>query len=686
MTSPENPRLQLWFGNFFEPFHSDAEAMRHGLAEVANLGFTTINLDSKPWEDFFARYRGEPASGYVGMQELMMAEAAARGMDYTCLALYLSGDNLYPTIRDVPPVRGEETIRPDGTPMGTYKYWSSRAQESMVAHVTGLLDLYGAGMRRSADGRVLMQTMFDPIAKPSFDDDGRRHYLNWLSNRYAGDVTRLADAYGVEASSFDDLQPSQYWLRPEEVGWLDCALPTAADIAARTPDFRRWVDNQAYLADVLVNYFADMAPHWRRLGVSAEPILHQWGYFFTPPGRPEWQTGQRALDVYRIAPHVDNAWFITAPLNAESRPDAMVVSVDAAIMRAANGGSRFSAGVYLGRHVNQGIYDIVTPAEAVATLVAGGANGYHAYGYSGLDDGGVLYRMDDGVKQSVRDGNAWAAQVIPLLTEPRAREVALLFPAETNLYEPLELDEGGRHRMDLLGWYRQFTDLGWHVDILHPDQVAAGALADYATLVIPANPLYDVGDNAALESAVAAFVDGGGTVFHGPGCGPARALGIVEQPHEFDCIAWEDELIPHGWSIVAYPAATALGSYLGSGLPALAETRRGAGTVYSFGFEYGYAYCRQHMPIVPPQYGKREQHPLVLLRRTPVEALIGSSPLAVLPPSRGLEVARFGDRAVVINHRSHPIDIGALSGRRVISQVPGAPGWLPGHAAAYVEV
>ena len=72
--------------------------------------------------------------------------------------------------------------------------------------------------------------------------------------------------------------------------------------------------------------------------------------------------------------------------------------------------------------------------------------------------------------------------------------------------------------MDLLGWYSQFVDLGWHVDIVHPDQVASGALADYAHLVVPHNSLYDLGDNAALESAVKEFVAGGGTVFHGPGC------------------------------------------------------------------------------------------------------------------------------------------------------------------------
>ena len=67
------PFISIWFGNFFEPFYSDREATRRGIAEVAGLGFNSINLDSKAWEDFFARYRGEPASQYVAMHEFMMA-------------------------------------------------------------------------------------------------------------------------------------------------------------------------------------------------------------------------------------------------------------------------------------------------------------------------------------------------------------------------------------------------------------------------------------------------------------------------------------------------------------------------------------------------------------------------------------------------------------------------------------
>src|SRR5439155_18641954 len=108
MNRHTHPMLSIWFGNFFEPFYSDRESVRAGIAEVADLGFNAINLDSKAWEDFFARYRGEAASPYVAMQEFMMHEALAHGLTYNHLALYLCGDNLYPTIRDVPPVRGEE--------------------------------------------------------------------------------------------------------------------------------------------------------------------------------------------------------------------------------------------------------------------------------------------------------------------------------------------------------------------------------------------------------------------------------------------------------------------------------------------------------------------------------------------------------------------------------------------------
>ena len=301
--------------------------------------------------------------------------------------------------------------------------------------------------------------------------------------------------------------------------------------------------------------------------------------------------------------------------------------------------------------------------------------------------GGVLFRMDDVFKDSLRAGNRWSAEVMPLLDQPRAKEVALLFPAEMSLYEPLEVDTDGRHRMDLLGWYAQFVDLGYHVDILHPTQIAAGALAGYKHLVVPHNSLYDLGDNGALEAAVKHFVTDGGTVFHGPHCKLARcALGIEEDAIAFDCIKWHEEVIPHGWSTVAYRSGTALGTYIQSGARAIAQTNLGAGRVFSFGFQYGYSYSRRTMPIVPSNYGRREIHPVVLLKETPVAALIGASPQLPVAPIKGVEFTRFEKHLIVVNHRSSPVDISSIAARRALPQVPSAAGWLAAHSATCLEL
>ena len=689
MKTRQHPFLSIWFGNFFEPFYSNFKATREGIADCARLGFNSLNLDSKAWEDFFERYRGGKASQYVKMQEFMMAEAARHGIDYTCLALYLCGDNLYPNIRSVPPVRGEEPMRPDGQSMGTYKYWSPKAQATMVEHVKGLLRLYGKGMRRTSDGKIIMQTMFEPIPKPSFDNEGKKKYLAWLERRYKGDIGKLNKRYGLKEKSFTALKPSEYWLRPEELNWVGCARPAKGDFAKRTPDFWRWVDNQTHLAEVLQDYLATMLKHWRSLDekLFVEPQLHQWGYFFNPPGQVDWQTGQRALDIYKCAEHVDSVLFIGMPLNAENRADAMALSVEGSIQRNANSHRPFTGGLYFGRHVNEDIYRVVPPAEAIATHVANGAKGLHIYGYSGLDDGGVMFRMDEMFKDSLRTGIRWADKVIPLLDAPRAKEVAILFPAEMSLYEPLEVDTGGRHRMDLLGWYQQFIDLGWHVDVVHPDQVVAGVLKDYQHLVIPTNSLYDLGDNRKLEAAVKQFVHSGGSVFHGPHCEVARrALGIKESPVAFDCLDWDEELIPHGWSTVAFKDVKAIARYIESGKAGITQTKLGKGKVYSFGFQYGYSYSRQTMPIVPPQYGKREMHPVVLLAKTPVAKLAGEAPRVPMRPVKGVEFARFGKKLVIVNHRSSPLNINGIKARKAIAQVPTARGWLAAHSATYLEL
>lgn len=91
------------------------------------------------------------------------------------------------------------------------------------------------------------------------------------------------------------------------------------------------------------------------------------------------------------------------------------------------------------------------------------------------------------------------------------------------------------------------------------------------------------------------------------------------------------------------------------------------------------------MPIVPPRYGKREMHPVVLMKETPVEALIGVSPLAPMRPLKGVEFARFGSRLVIVNHRASPVDLRTIPARAAVHQIPGAPGWLAAHSAVLLE-
>jgi len=89
---------------------------------------------------------------------------------------------------------------------------------------------------------------------------------------------------------------------------------------------------------------------------------------------------------------------------------------------------------------------------------------------------------------------------------------------------------------------------------------------------------------------------------------------------------------------------------------------------------------------VPPQYGKREMHPVVLLKRTPVAAFAGISPLAPMTPIKGVEFARYGNKLVIVNHGSSPVDISGIKSRKAVPQLPSVPGWLMAHSAIYLEL
>lgn len=78
-----------------------------------------------------------------------------------------------------------------------------------------------------------------------------------------------------------------------------------------------------------------------------------------------------------------------------------------------NEGKECVGGIYWGRYIYRDLYAFLTPEEIVGTMTACGIDGYTSYGMNGLDDGGVLNRMEDDFLESLRRGNTWCAEVIP---------------------------------------------------------------------------------------------------------------------------------------------------------------------------------------------------------------------------------------------------------------------------------
>ena len=93
-------------------------------------------------------------------------------------------------------------------------------------------------------------------------------------------------------------------------------------------------------------------------------------------------------------------------------------------------------------------------------MTACGVDGYTSYGMNGLDDGGVLNRMEDDFLDSLRRGNTWCAEVIPKRGKSKFKEIAILFPSEMSDYEPFDVENNEIRRLDMLGWYEICRYLG----------------------------------------------------------------------------------------------------------------------------------------------------------------------------------------------------------------------------------
>lgn len=694
MTMPiHEPLLTVWFGNFYSPAYDDQAFVDQSMADIRRAGFNCVLLDTKAWEDFRQRCEGGDASPYVAQQEYMMGAAARAGLGYAFLSLYLNGDNLYPNIRFSPPIYGESVTLPDGSDGHWYKYWSDQAQQSQEDHVRRLMRTYGehqAEITVADHRRLPMCSMWDPIVAPSFDADGRQRYLRWLEKRY-GTIDALNAAYGTDFAAFDALHPADYWFTVKH-GEGSCY--TLQDLRDDTPDFHLWADNMRWLAEELTLYFASMKDRLHRIdpALYLMPNLTQWSHLLSIDTSRKsdiglcelWDTAMRGINMRAIAPHVDMAHYYTVPVTIDGDPDAYVVSCQHAHIRSMNQGRPFLGGVYWGRFLYNDVYRFVTPEEVVGSIVASGAAGISAYGWCGMDDGGLLHRMDEGFTESLARGNRWAKTIIPQLGQRRQSHVAILFPTAMALLEPLKVDGADARRHDTLGWYRHLCDLGFAPDMVEAEDIRAG-LTGYQVLVIPADDCYHAQRDPAMEEALRAFVQQGGVVIHGQhGEAAELTFGLHASPTDSTCYTYcgEGGLLL-GAPYVSYPGEC-VAAWREDGANCISRNDFGKGCVYSLGFMPGYQVAARTAPHVPRSQRNNALYPLTHMEHDPLRDLLlrHTTPDTTIA-MKDVEAAAFTHGLVVINHRSTPVRL-TLHGEWY-SQQPASGGILPAHSAALIK-
>ena len=688
------PLMSLWFGNFYKPAYDNRAFVDDAMQRIHSMGFNAVLLDSKAWEDFRDRYAGGDASQYVAQQEYMMQAAANAGLAHMFLSLYLNGDNLYPNIRFSPPIHGESVTLPDGTDGRWYKYWSEKARSSQQSHVEGLMRLYREGhaqIELNGENRLPMCSMWDPIAAPSFDEEGQNHYRRWLQQRY-GTIEAFDAAYGADCKQFASLQPEDYWFTVRH--GEDCCY-TLDDLRSNAPAFVMWADNMRYLADVLIDYFADMSKRLHGIDPTLYlmPNLTQWSHMLcidtsrkSDIGFCElWDTAMRGINMRAIAPHVDMAHYYTVPVTIDGDPDGYVVSCQHAHIRSMNQGRSFLGGVYWGRFLYNDVYRYVTPEEVIGSIVASGASGISAYGMCGMDDGGLLHRMDEGFIESLSRGNAWAKAVIPRLGKRHQSRVAILFPTAMALLEPLKVEGNDARRNDTLGLYRACCDWGFAPDIVETQDVLSG-LNGYDVLLIPADDCYHAQRDATFEAALRNFAENGGVVIHGQ-YGEAAELAFHLEPHSTDskCYTYKDEGgLLLGAPYVSYPGET-IAAWRGDGSNCISRTTIGNGYIYSFGFMPGYQVSARTAPHVPPTQRNNDLYPFTHMEHNPLRDILLSHTTPDTPIAmKDVECADFEHGMIVINHRSTPITLPLHC--EGVAQQPGFSKQLPAHSATFIPL
>ncbi len=676
-----------WFGNFFEPYFSSEAAVDQGLRDLRELGINSIVLDSKLWSDFTRYFQTGEESPYVKMQNYIRDRCRDYGMGLSFLALFAIGDNLYPEIYDHPPEFVEQPVDFWRRPYRGYRHWSARQMDEHVRHCLDLYrfiarDVAARGVDETGRERLPFYFYHSPIFAPSFDDDGRKFYIDWLSRNYSLD--QINERYGTAFRDLDELGATDYWVHPDHPDESLRYLPAAGDYDNRSAVVLKYADNQRFKQEVMSRYFAEIT---RRLR-EKEPrfylyaALSQWKYFFSDFVHIQ----NRGWDLWQVGPSFDSPSFITLPVDHHGVIDPYVVPCEMAMLRSAAQDRDFVGSLFLGRYMANDIYAVCSPAEVIASAFGSGATELYFYGYNGLDDGGNFGKWGAAEKASLKGALDWFANVREQAGRRiKTKTVAVLFPYASYTLSAFQTDARryAAFRGDFLGWFRQLADHGLSADVLHPSQVEADCLRGYKYLVVPADPHYWAMRNTQLEAAVRAFVENGGILLHGVSEFVEKAFGFASQPNTADSFEWEEKIVADSAEFVSYDTGEVRARYLADGRAAYVTRRHGRGELHSFGFHFGYAYgCKEHLPV-PRRYKKENHYPLTIAARTPVDRLLDEAGNSC-GRRRGVEVVPFERGSLFVNHTPYTVALDPPGAGVITTFAYGDNRHLPGRHAALV--
>lgn len=331
----------------------------------------------------------------------------------------------------------------------------------------------------------------------------------------------------------------------------------------------------------------------------------------------------------------------------------------------------------------QDVYQELAPCEIIGSIVASGAKGIWAYGINGLDDGGILDRMDKGFLESLKTANLWAKQVIPLLDGKPKSDIAILFPSAMAAFEPLTVENGDVHRLDLLGWYKACCDLGLLPDVIDLNMIEQGALERYKVLIIPINTCYPAEIRDKAEEKIAEWTAQGGVILHGPEDAlMQRCCHIQSRPHIKDSIYCGEGILTGGDRYCSYEGEENLAVYSSDGKGCVVRT----GNIFSFGFLFGSVYTSKIAPHVPPEYKNNAFYPLRTMKNNLLKDILER--YISVPDywiEKGIERAVFSSGSVIVNHTSFPISLKHMEGKKIFQYPVGDDFLLPHSAAALIN-